>query len=157
MSGGMTQAQVVLGFTQSTEDIGDSGTALSQGLWVGNTNAAEVARLYDTTLQRMPDITGLTFWTNQLQGGASLQSVVNGFTSSTEFQNTYGALSNSDFVTLLYHNTLHRDPDPTGLSFWVGQLTSNAQTRAQVVLGFSDSTEHIADTAPHIDGGIWVI
>jgi Ca2+-binding RTX toxin-like protein/V8-like Glu-specific endopeptidase len=156
MSGGMTQAQVVLGFSESTENINDSGTALSQGLWVGNTNAAEVARLYDTTLQRLPDLTGLTFWTNQLQTGASLQSVVNGFTSSTEFQNTYGALSNNDFVTLLYNNTLHRGPDPTGLTFWVGQLTSNTQTRAQVVLGFSDSTEHIADTAPHIDGGIWL-
>jgi V8-like Glu-specific endopeptidase len=157
MSGGATQAQVVLGFSESTENINDSATALSQGLWVGNTNAAEVARLYDTTLQRLPDLTGLTFWTNQLQTGASLQSVVNGFTSSTEFQNTYGALSNSDFVTLLYNNTLHRAPDQTGLTFWVGQLTSGAETRAQVVLGFSDSTEHIADTAPHIDGGIWVI
>jgi hypothetical protein len=156
MSSGQTQAQVVLGFSESTENINDSATALSQGLWVGSTNAAEVARLYDTTLGREPDLTGLTFWTNQLNTGASQQSVVNGFTSSTEFQNTYGALNNNDFVSLLYHNTLHRAPDQTGLIFWVGQLTSGAETRAQVVLGFSDSNEHIADTAPHIDGGIWV-
>jgi hypothetical protein len=157
MSSGQTQAQVVLGFSESTENINDSGSALSQGLWVGNTNAAEVARLYDTTLGRLPDLTGLTSWTNALNTGTSLQSVVNGFVGSTEFQNTYGSLNNNDFVTLLYENTLHRAPDPTGMAFWVGQLTSNTQTRAQVVLGFSDSTEHIADTAPHIDHGIWVI
>jgi hypothetical protein len=30
-------------------------------------------------------------------------------------------------------------------------------SRAQVVLGFSDSAEHIADTASHIDYGIWVV
>jgi hypothetical protein len=34
-------------------------------------------------------------------------------------------------------------------------LASGA-TRAQVVLDFSESPEHITQTAPHIDSGIWV-
>jgi hypothetical protein len=29
-------------------------------------------------------------------------------------------------------------------------------SRAQVVLGFSESAEHIAGTAPHVDAGIWL-
>jgi len=155
MSGGMTQAQVVLGFTQSPEDINDLAAPVQQGLWVGNPNAAEVARLYDTTLGRLPDAAGLAYWTNQLQTGTSLQTVVNGFVGSSEFQTDYGPLDNTHFVSLLYNNVLHRAPDPAGQSYWLGQM-SGGMSRAQVVLGFSDSAEHVADLAPHIDGGIWL-
>ena len=155
MSGGMSQAQVVLGFSQSPEDINDLAAPVQQGLWVGNPNAAEVARLYDTTLGRLPDAAGLAYWTNQLQTGTSLQTVVNGFVGSSEFQTDYGPLDNTHFVSLLYNNVLHRAPDPAGQSYWLGQMSSG-MSRAQVVLGFSDSAEHIADTAPHIDGGIWL-
>jgi hypothetical protein len=130
---------------------------VGQGLWVGNADAAEVARLYDAVLGRLPDLSGLTNWTHSLEGGASLQTVANGFVGSTEFQTTYGSLDNTDFVTLLYQNVLHRAPDPTGLGNWVGVLNSGQDTRAQVVIGFSESAEHIANTAPHIDGGIWVV
>jgi hypothetical protein len=91
-----------------------------------------------------------------LEGGASLQTVADGFVASTEFQTTYGALNNNDFVTLLYHNVLHRPPDPAGLSNWVGLLNSGQDTRAQVAVGFSESPEHIGNTAAHIDSGIWV-
>ena len=155
-SGQDTRAQVVLGFSQSPEDISNSAAAVQQGLWVGNVAAAEVARLYDTTLGRLPDLLGLTGWTRALENGASLQTVVNGFTGSPEFLADYGNLNNNDFVTQLYANTLRRPPDPIGLTAWVGLLNSGQDTRAQVVLGFSDSPEHIADTAPHIDGGIWL-
>jgi hypothetical protein len=156
--GVMSEAQVVLGFTQSAEDIADLALPIQQhGLWVGNTNAAEVARLYDTTLGRLPDPTGLAAWTTALSNGTSLQTVVNGFVNSAEFQTHYGPLDNTDFVTQLYENALHRAPDAAGLYFWTNQLTTNNMTRAQVVLGFSDSNEHIADTAPHIDSGIWVV
>jgi hypothetical protein len=82
--------------------------------------------------------------------------VANGFVGSTEFQTTYGNLSNTDFVTLLYANVLHRAPDTTGLNNWVGMLNSGQDTRAQVVVGFSESAEHITNTAAHIDSGIWI-
>jgi serralysin len=32
---------------------------VSKGLWITDTNAAQVARLYDTTLNRLPDAPGL--------------------------------------------------------------------------------------------------
>jgi hypothetical protein len=35
-------------------------------------------------------------------------------------------------------------------------LNTGQETRAQVVVGFSESAEHVADMAPHIDFGIWV-
>ncbi len=155
-SGQDTRAQVVLGFSESPEDIAALSAPVQQGLWIANPDAAEVARLYDTVLGRLPDLSGLTNWTNSLEGGMSLQSVANGFVGSQEFQTVYGALNNTDFVTLLYHNVLHRDPDAAGLSNWVGYLSSGQETRAQVVIGFSESPEHITNTAAHIDNGIWL-
>jgi beta-glucanase (GH16 family) len=155
LNSGVSRAQVVVGFSESQEAINDSAAAVGQGLWVGNVDAAEVARLYDTTLGRLPDLSGLANWTSMLETGASLQTVANGFTGSAEFQADYGSLDNTGFVTRLYQNALHRAPDSTGLNVWVAELNSGV-SRAQVVLGFSDSLEHIADTAPHIDYGIWL-
>jgi hypothetical protein len=156
LNSGVTRSQVLLGFTQSQEDINDLAGSVQQGLWVGNEQAAEVARLYDTTLNRLPDLAGLSIWTSMLENGTSLQTVVNGFVGSAEFQTDYGALDNTAFVTRLYENALHRAPDQAGLNAWVAELNSGV-SRAQVVLGFSDSAEHIADTAPHIDYGIWLM
>ena len=157
LSEGVSRSEVVMGFTQSAEDINNSTGAIAQGLWVGNVDAAEVARVYDTTLGRLPDLQGLIGWTTALENGsATLLQEINGFMASAEFQATYGNLNNTDFVTLLYENTLHRGPDPNGLNGWVTALNTGAATRAQVVQGFSESPEHVADTAAHIDYGIWI-
>ncbi len=155
MAQGHTDTDLLLGFTQSQEDINDSAAVVQQGLWIEDPNAAEVARLYDTTLSRLPDATGLAGWTHALESGTSLLQVTQGFMNSAEFQASYGNLSDQDFVTLLYENTLHRAPDPGGMAGWLGAL-SQGVSRAQVVLGFSDSQEHINNTAPHIDAGIWL-
>jgi hypothetical protein len=155
-SGQDTRAQVVLGFSESQEYIADETAAVGQGLWVGSVPAAETARLYDAVFGRLPDLSGLTNWVSTLNSGTSLQTVAADFVSSQEFQSKYGALDNTGFVTLLYNNVLHRAPDASGLSNWVTALNSGQDTRAQVVLGFSESQEHIADTAPHIDNGIWL-
>ena len=155
-SGQDTRAQVVLGFSESPEDIAALTAPVQHGLWVGNLDAAEVARLYDTVLGRLPDLSGLTNWTNSLESGTSLQTVANGFVGSQEFQSVYGSLDNTAFVTLLYHNVLHRAPDTAGLNNWVSLLGSGQDTRAQVVVGFSESPEHITNTAAHIDNGIWL-
>jgi len=155
-AGQETRAQVVLGFSESQEDINDLAAPVEQGLWVGDPHAAQVARLYDTVLGRLPDLSGLTNWTHALQGGVSLQDVANGFVGSQEFQTVYGALDNAGFVSMLYRNVLHRAPDQAGLNNWIGVLDAAHETRAQVVVGFSESAEHMANTAVHIDGGIWL-
>ena len=153
---GVSRAQVLAGFTESAEDIKDLAGPAQQGLWIQDAAAAEVARLYDATLNRLPDLGGLTGWTHALESGAtSLLQVAQGFVGSAEFQSTFGTLDDTDFVTLLYNHALHRAPDPPGLDGWIAAL-SHGVTRAQIVLGFSESAEHIADTAPHIDDGVWL-
>jgi hypothetical protein len=153
---GYSRAQIVIGFTESNEDIADLAAPVQQGLWVQDGAAAEIARLYDTAFSRLPDITGLAYWTSALEHGTTLTQAAQGFIGSAEFQATYGALDNSGFVSQLYSNVLHRAPDAGGLAYWVSLLATGQDTRAQVVVGFSESPEHVGNTAPHIDSGIWV-
>ena len=56
---------------------------------------------------------------------------------------TYG------FGGALYVNTLDGAADRAGLDYWTGVLNSGA-SRAQVVLAFSESAEHVALTAANI-------
>ena len=87
---------------------------------------------------------------NSVGGGGKL------FIASAEFQGPYGALDNAGFVSLLYNNVLHRAPDAGGLAYWVSLLNTGQDSRAQEVVGFSESAEHVGNTAPHIDQGIWL-
>lgn len=142
-SGAMTRAQVVRGFSDSQEFMNDteaSALAFSRaGSQAGY--ADDVFRLYQATLDRAPDIGGFLSWTRALAEGTPLQQTAQGFVGSREFERNYGDSTNGEFVTLLYNNVLDRDPDAKGLANWTGQLNSNARTRSEVVVAFSQSQE----------------
>jgi V8-like Glu-specific endopeptidase len=109
-------------------------------------NAEEVARLYQAALDRAPDVGGLDGWTAQLNAQTlGIVGVALGFINSAEFSSKYGMLDNSDFVTQLYQNVLHRAPDSAGEQGWTNQLNGGV-SRAQVLIGFSDSLENKLDT-----------
>ena len=109
----------------------------AEGDWLG-----QIYRLYGAALGREADTGGLDNWVSQLRAGVlSLDQVAGAFTSSVEFQNTYGSLDDTQFVTLLYSNVLHRSPDPGGLAGWLSLLGSGTP-RSDVVVGFSESPEY---------------
>ena len=84
-------------------------------------------------------------------GLATLAQLADAFTASAEFRAQYGGLADRQFADALYRNTLDRAPDQAGLDFWTGRLGAGV-ARADVVLAFSESREHIALTAPDIQG-----
>ena len=51
-------------------------------------------------------------------------------------------VSDSTFVNTLYKNVLGRDADASGLNYWLGQLSSGAETRYEALLGFAESGEN---------------
>ena len=59
-------------------------------------------------------------------------------------------------MDLLYLNVLDRASEPAGKASWVNALNSGAAKRADVVLGFSESQEHILKVSPVIEDGIVV-
>ncbi len=96
-----------------------------------------VVRLYESVFDRQPDATGFNFWVND---GRTTWDMAAFFVTSDEFRATYGTLTDDQFLIELYRNVLGRGPDEAGLQFWRQRMT-DGQSRAQVVVYFSDSTE----------------
>jgi sugar lactone lactonase YvrE len=135
VAGTYTRPQVIDAFLRSQEFSG---------------SVAPVVRLYFATFLRVPDYAGLTFNAGLVKSGTiTLTQLADFFTASPEFAATYGALDNTQFVTLLYSNVLGRAPDAAGLSGWVSLLGSG-YSRGQVLLGFSDSPENQAAIANEV-------
>jgi serralysin len=153
LANGESRADVVLDFSESAESITLTSASVEQGLWLRDDCAAQVARLYHTTLDRLPDAEGLVNWTNALRSGESLLEIADSFMASAEFQQLYGTPDNSGFATLLYNNVLDRQPDSAGLANWTESIGSGT-SRAEIVVSFSESAEHQSQRARYIDDGI---
>lgn len=103
-----------------------------------------VGRIYQAVLNRTPDQGGLNYFRQRLQSGAMTNTdVVNSFINSQEFQSTYGSLSNTEFVNLVYQNVLGRAPDQDGLAYWVLQMDLGNTDQAGLMLGFIFSQEFV--------------
>ena len=145
---GLAGNDILIGLGGSDTLLGGDGNDRLNGGDAPEVSATEafVYRLYLSTLGREPDQGGLQGWVNVLDAGVNTQAdVAAGFVTSTEFQNTYGALDNAGFVELLYNNVLNRSSDPAGLQGWLDALAAGT-TRAEVVLGFTNSPEFITNT-----------
>jgi len=115
--------------------------------------AGSIYRLY-SVFNRGPDSLGMGFWIEKTDQGASITSIASGFVNSPEFNRTYGAdVTNTVFLTALYNNVLHRTPDAAGLHSWENLMASGA-SRADVMVGFTDSAENIGVMASIIGVGI---
>jgi Ca2+-binding RTX toxin-like protein len=119
--------------------------------------AGQTYRLYQAAFDRTPDDVGLSHNVHLMDGGLGIFDMAAAFIASEEFQQTYGSgISNTAFITLLYQNVLNRGPDDAGLAGWLDAM-SGGQSHAQVLFGFSESTENKANVAAAIDDGIWLV
>ncbi|MCU1369422.1 MAG: hypothetical protein JWO77_616 [Ilumatobacteraceae bacterium] len=112
---------------------------------------APVTRLYQAYFSRLPDKDGLAYWADRRRGGARAALISQRFATSTEFRRRYGALSDQEFVKRVYQNVLGRSGDPEGIAYWTKKLTTHAQDRGRVMLGFTESSEFIRKMAPRVD------
>jgi hypothetical protein len=125
-SGSQSRAQMVESYFNSAEFQGA---------------IAPVARLYFAYFLRIPDYGGLQYWIGQFRSGTSLSAISQAFAGSPEFTGRYGALTNSQFVSLVYTNVLGRAPDAAGLTYWTNQINAG-MTRGDMMLAFSESPEY---------------
>jgi V8-like Glu-specific endopeptidase len=116
-------------------------------------HAGQAYRLYIAAFDRAPDLAGLGFQISAMDSGFSLVQVANGFLASNEFSRKYGALNDTDYVTQLYINVLHREPEAAGLQFHLDEL-AHGETRAMVLTHFSESPECQALLLGQIQNGI---
>ena len=131
-----------------------------QMFFIGDANKTQVTELYNAAFGRQPDLGGIEYYANQLSGGYSFQQIATEFTSSPEFQSRYGAnVSDTQFVTNLYQNVLHRAASTTELNYYTSALanyeagsvvnTTNPAlwSRTQELLNFTNSPENQSDVA----------
>jgi subtilisin-like proprotein convertase family protein len=155
LADGAAREAVLLDFSESAENRDRTAGLLEDGLWVPSRDALTVLRTYATVLDRLPDTGGLAYWIGQLRtGAADYDSMAGGFMGSPEFQSRYGALSNQDFVELLYLNALGRPGKAGGIGFFTERLDSGASTRADVVAAFAFAPEMDARLSPYAADGI---
>jgi hypothetical protein len=104
-----------------------------------------ITRLYLAVFSRDPDLDGRRYWVDVYVNGTSLPEIAAAFMSSTEWQQRIGTLNDNDFVTLLYHNVLQREPDPDGMRYWLGQAAAGL-ARTDMLLWFSEGEEFVRRT-----------
>jgi hypothetical protein len=102
-----------------------------------------VIRLFLAYFNRKPDAGGLTYWLGKRRSGTTLDKISSTFAGSSEFTTRYGALTNKQFVNLVYQNVLGRSGDIGGVKYWTAQLDTRRRSRGQVMTGFSESSEHL--------------
>ena len=111
-----------------------------------NDTTGKIFRLYKSAFNRFPDRDGLAYWIKMNKSGEnSFRQTAESFINSTEFLALFAKSPKDDeYLTSLYENVLDREPDIEGLSYWSSQLYSSNETRAEVLIGFSESNENIS-------------
>ena len=102
---------------------------------------APVVRLYYAHFQRPPDYEGLSHWAGVARRGTSMGKISDDFAKSREFINTYGSLTDEQYVERVYLNVLGRSADSGGRTYWTGQMAAG-RSRGEVMLALSESSEY---------------
>jgi len=98
-----------------------------------------VTRMYQITLDRNPDPSGLANWVDGLRSGSlSGADVAKNFIFSEEFMAKN--LNNEQFLQVMYRAFFDRAPDPGGFNDWMSEL-NNGNSREYVLAGFVNSQE----------------
>lgn len=121
------------------------------------TNVDPVTRLYRAYFLRIPDRDGLVYWIGKRRTGTSLTTISQSFATSNEFKVTYGPLTNRAFVERIYQNILGRDGEPSGITYWTGELDSGRRNRGSVMVGFSESGEYRTAQATFVNVSVVLI
>jgi len=153
-AGVLDREDVLLGFSNSDENVARTAPLTADGIWVADQEALTALAFYQAAFDRRPDAGGLTTWIDALEGGLTRQQLADGFAGSAEFNQRYGAADNRSFVEQLYLNALDRPGDAAGIDAWVGALNAGAITRAGVLNGFAGSQEMATLLAPAANDGI---
>ncbi|MBX9868307.1 MAG: S8 family serine peptidase [Burkholderiaceae bacterium] len=149
-------AQIQARLTRSDWTVTDTrnGTSLTKPRLtvmgaIANQHFYVVQQIFVAYFGRPADVTGMTYWANQLGRGAApttlsalssaystnpvVKSMFDSFSTSAESGRLYPGTT-SDFVTAVYRNLFNRAPDTSGLNYWVGEINSGRITKAQAAV-----------------------
>ena len=101
-----------------------------------------VTDLFRRVLGREPDANGMAYWLGVLASGTRVETVGTYFYGSSEYYSQHA--TPEAYVTALYQNLLHRNPDASGLAYWSYKLRTGTEPPG-VAHGFYASIESRRD------------
>ncbi|HRW38943.1 MAG: DUF4214 domain-containing protein [Acidimicrobiales bacterium] len=120
----------------------------------GAEHGAPIVRLYLAALGRLPDPSGMGYWTRRHLAGWTLAEIADQILVSSEFERRFGAPADGAFVDQLYENVLDRAGDPSGIDYWTRRLVAGQISRRGLVVQFSESSEHVRSAQIEVETSI---
>ena len=104
-----------------------------------------VARLFDVVFDRDATASEISTQVPRITTGSATElQVATDLINLAEFSSKYGTLSNSNFVSQIFFNSLSRAPTTAELQFWLAALNANTVSRAELVDALAQSPDHFA-------------
>ncbi|MDD2545853.1 MAG: Ig-like domain-containing protein [Burkholderiaceae bacterium] len=102
-----------------------------------------VQKLYIAYYGRAADAAGQLYWADTLDiSEGSLVGIIDAFANAPEAQSLYGhGTTVADRITVLYQNILGRTPDPTGLSYYVNEVSSGRLSLGTAALAILEGVQ----------------
>jgi hypothetical protein len=121
--------------------FGDGSSVNKQYSFVAVNNEGDpnVARLYESVMDRSADEGGVQYWLAQYKNGMSLDSITKAFLAAPE-SNLLSTQTNAQFINQIYDNAFGRTPDAAGFEYWLN-LLNNGLSRSAFVDTITDSGE----------------
>ena len=165
-AGTITRAGIVSLIAESSEHLALGNIhAITNNTESGNTTFAldhatdkQVAgdiirRLYDAALDRAATSSEVTTQSQKILGSTKTEAqVAADILALPEFSQKYGTLTNTAFVNQIFLNALGRTPTSSESSFWTSALTAGTVSRADLLDGIAQSSEHLAISGASIGG-----
>ena len=94
-----------------------------------------VTRTYIAYYGRPADPNGLTYWAERLEDErGNLNSIIQAFGESQEFNERFGELSTIELITNIYQQLFNRTPDTAGLAYYRDELDSGRKSLQTIAL-----------------------
>ena len=110
------------------------GLVLGEEFWnLSNRNNRDwVENVYWTLFSRAPDDDGHDYWTKELKSGTSKEQMIDQMMNGPEYQKRY--------ITFIYEWYLKREPDESGLKYWIDQF--GEMNERQIIVAFLTGDEY---------------
>jgi V8-like Glu-specific endopeptidase len=99
-----------------------------------------IQKLYVAYYGRPADVGGHAYWTAALAEG-ELDSVLDAFSQSPEFDDRFGGLNDTALVDGLYRQLFNRSPEAEGLDFYTAALASGRSSLAEISLQIANGAQ----------------
>ena len=121
---------------------------------------SKITSLYVSFFNRAADEAGLSYWKNKgdmakAKGKSdllTLKELSSGFATHPTFTATYGSMGNEAFVKAIYKNSLGKEGDQEGITYWTN-LIDNGMSRSDMVATFMElslTTDLTAENYPSL-------